>query len=261
MIKTILLTGILFFVFVVAKAQEHHSRLSVEVSVGPSFPVGKFASKDTANIDPYGSGKQPGWAKTGVGGQIVMRYQLTTSFGIILLAGGQLNTQDRNSLDKDIKSLFTWDKYARVESKTSSWKTGKVMAGGFFLLPIAETKELLFQGDILAGVCKTSIPKYSYTVYDDSLSIVFGNPYSIAAGRHSKITLPLSFCFQLSAGLKYFFTQKVFLTASINYFHAHPVRKYSIYADPMNPRGGKIEVKKKYGLSNINPEVGVGWSF
>lgn len=51
MIKTILLTCIVFCMFISVKAQESISRFSLEIAAGPSFPTGNFASKDTLKED------------------------------------------------------------------------------------------------------------------------------------------------------------------------------------------------------------------
>lgn len=262
MTKTILLTGILFFFYITAKAQEHNSRFSVEVSAGPSFPVGNFASKDTLGMRLGDSNTSGGWAKTGLVVNLSASYNITRVFGWELEVGGQFNKRDGAPLKKVLRKIYATRDNLRISVKGSSWKIGKILTGGFFAVPLSSSDKFYFQGKVLAGVCKTSIPEYQYAVYDKDNPM--GNPDGesvLTAGRHSKTSLPLTFCYQLGAGLKYLLTQKMFLTASINYFDAQPVRKYSVYADPMNPGGERIEIEKKYKLRSINPMVGIGLTF
>jgi len=260
--KAILLTCITIFSLFAAKGQDTSRRFSVEISAGPAFPIGSFASQHTSSGGAFDSGKQPGSAKIGVEGQISASYHFTRSFGLMLLAGAQLNKQDPASLNGSIMSFYASDKYVRVVGKTGSWKIGKIMPGCFLLLPVSGSNKLFFEGKVLIGFCKTSVPKYSYTVYNDSLSAVLGNPYAITAGTLGKTKLPITFCYQLSGELKYYLNERLALTAAVDYFAAQPVYKYTAYTDPLNPATSEhVKVRKTYPLNSVNMSIGVGWAF
>jgi hypothetical protein len=248
-----------FFIFTVAKGQENHSGFSVGVSVGPSFPIGKFGSRDTSNYgagDPR-SGSVAGWAKTGPAVNISVGYRLNPSFRFILMFGGQENKQDEGTFEK---TVYTYRASDSVAGNTERWKIGKIMAGGAFSLPISVSGRLFFQVKALAGLCKTAVPAHKYAIFDtEASSGMWDSPFYIGGGSLTKTPLPWTFCFQISPGLKYFLTQKVAVFMDAAYFDARPVLKQTYYANM--PDRDPIPVKKRFALTSVNPLVGIAWEF
>jgi hypothetical protein len=76
-----LLTGFLFLAFVL-HAQKKQPKFLTELSVGPSFPLGRFA--ETSYND---KSEIPGFAKTGLGAHLSVGYYLNKSIGVLLSSG------------------------------------------------------------------------------------------------------------------------------------------------------------------------------
>src|SRR5215210_3352380 len=76
-------------------AQETNSKWSAEVLIGPSFPVGKFGSKDYKD-------SSAALAKNGVGAAISLSYRISDKITIVLLAAGTRNKQDEEALKKQL---------------------------------------------------------------------------------------------------------------------------------------------------------------
>lgn len=122
--KLLLLLIFIQFSFI-ATAQNKDTKLSAELAIGSSFPIGKFANKN------YGGNlfsNSDGLAKTGIGINLSFGYQLNKSIGAALLFGYSLHKQDANSFDSYLKNTFGANTSTSVE--THNWQVFKAMAGG-----------------------------------------------------------------------------------------------------------------------------------
>lgn len=262
-IKNSLLTITVVFFFIVAKAQEStvkspaRSKFSVEVSVGPSFPLRDFASKDTSIYTPSPtSNDMAGWASTGIGLNISAGYRLNKSFTLIFMLGGQQNKVDKTTYRKTLRNSREDDS---LIVKTKSWKIGKLMAGGSFALPISRQERLFFQLKVLIGSCKTALPELKYIVYDKDGQPGMEYPFLREYGFRSKTPLSWALCYQVGAGLRYFFTPKLSWFANIAYFDASAIHKYSYH--PVSNPSTRVVSKWRYRLTSINPEIGIALAF
>lgn len=123
------------------------------------------------------------------------------------------------------------------------------------MVPFSAANKLSFRVKVLGGVCKTSIPgfKYAYSVP--------GNPTPAMGGvSFAKLALPWSFCYQLTAGLKYRLSQKIYLLFDGGYFGSKPVYEYS-YNSNFPPTGSSLQVKKKITVSAFDVTAGAGIHF
>jgi hypothetical protein len=242
--KTVtLLTGFLLAASML-KAQQKQSRFLAELSVGPSFPVGKFGDK---SFDIFNRKNPPLRAKTGLGVNFSLGYYLNRSVGVLLSSGYSVNEQSWSGYQDYLRNIPSID-YLPVETSGKSWKVAKVMGGGFFVVPLTAAHKLNLLTRLTAGVCKTAVPGYDYKVYtwDGRL---------FREGSTDKIDLPWTFCYQMSVALQYKLTNRLHVLLDVNSFNA-TAKKTVTYFD-----GYTNEVTTKYELNTLNAMAGVGLNF
>ena len=240
----------LFFLILsfVTNAQNKQPKFFAQAAIGPSFPIGQFSNK---NYTGSFLSNTDGLAKTGIGINLSLGYQLKKSFGTMLLFGFSQNKQDASSFDVYLKN--TYGSNITTSIKTNNWSVFKVMAGGFFVAPFSPENKFSFRAKLLAGVCKTGIPKFEY---------VYVNPQTTNSGQliFAKVSLPWTFCYQLNAGLQYQLSQKIYLLFDAAYFSGNPIYKYSY--NPNFPEPGiLVQAEKKIILSSIQLMAGAGINF
>jgi len=244
--KIVLAIVFLFSVTLFSKAQHTHSKLFAEVFTGPSFPAGKFGNKKFS--DNPTENNPSGLAKPGISVNASIGYHFNASFGTILLAGGSFNKQDPDSYEDYLNQ--TNGNNSRAVVNTNSWKTLKIMGGGFFSTPFSISSKLVFQSTITAGLCKTTIPEYSWVIYDQNGMLQSGF-------KQFKTPLPWAFCYQAGIELQYWLNKKVHVLFDMNYFNSNPGMNYSY--NPNFPLPGPvISAKKKYNLASFNIMPGIG---
>jgi hypothetical protein len=233
-------------------AQQPIQKFTAEVLLGPSLPCGKFSDK---SANPQNVDKASGWAMPGPALQIAGKYYFNKVYGVSLLAGWQENKQDAGAVTNNVKQGQPDSLSFKTTSK--SWKTWKILAGGFLKIPISRGNKFYFQSSLMAGVLKTSVPGYSFLYYNS----FNGSPNLLGGGAFSGRSLPLSFCYQAEAGVQWQFTQRVFFSSGINYFHSAPAWKYTYYPLLFPPSNNGTARETKYPVSGINIMFGIGASF
>jgi hypothetical protein len=227
----------------ISQAQNTNSGWMTEISIGPSFPVGKYKSKDYKD-------STAGLAKTGVGISISLGYRLSDRIAILFLGGGAQNKQDEDAKTK------SWNENARpgirTEVHTNSWEIGKLMLGGSVQIPISKSGKFFSASKILAGISKTAIPAYSGIMYvNDAVNGQFS---------FGKISLPWTFSFQFNTGFNLQVSNKIYVLTDFNYFSSHPVyhtqKNYT-----QNPGGPFTPIDIKYSLTSFNVQAGAGLKF
>src|SRR2546423_9346650 len=115
---------ILLFNNSVIYAQTKIKRLNIELLAGPSFPVGKFGSKDYKDTSA-------GFAKISISANFSFGYQLTDKIEAVLLVGVSKNKQDEEAMGNRNN-----EPGSNVQTKvnTNSWKSVKLMLGGKYRL-------------------------------------------------------------------------------------------------------------------------------
>jgi hypothetical protein len=249
-----LLTGFLFITSLL-QAQQKQPTFFAQLSGGPSFPLGKFAGKTYEGpAEPNPSGL----AKTGLAAQLSLGYYINKSIGLLLLPGYSVHKQDPSGYNENIRSHWTPTAIRNntINATTNSWMLMKLMAGGFLVTPLTESSELVLVTKFTAGVCKTDVPGYSYTLSDSS-----GKVFSFAS--YEKTSLPWTFCYQISVGLKYKLNNNLHLLFDISSFNAEP-KKEIWYSRPLPASAGPSipqQIKVKYKLAEVNALAGIGIDF
>jgi hypothetical protein len=159
-------------------------RWSFELTAGPAIPIGQYAgySEQNRNLAPV---------KTGGLLELSGTYHVNRSFGIILLANGQLNrVKDRPS------DVHTTTQYIGPYVPTpyeDRWKIARLMAGGVCTLPLNKSRHFNLLARVLVGVQKTKTAGFTEGYVGDV------NGYTPYNGS----TLPLTFTYQGDIGFKW----------------------------------------------------------
>lgn len=197
---------ILFVCVCLSSAQAFSQQLNL--SVGPAFPIGSFASKD--KNDPASGLAKMGWMADlsymhGVG---------KGHFGVVALVRGRLNSIDKAgaiSTFRDLLPTYQWS------ASNSSWKTAAVMAGAYYLAPINE--KWSFIGQLTVGVAEAWLPEINVRGIVDSTAQ--GGDANLLLGSNKKAHAT-TFTAMAKAGVFYKLKGKFSLTACVDYWYLKP---------------------------------------
>jgi hypothetical protein len=245
--KTLRITFISLMIFCGKTiAQKNDPKLFTGISFGPSFPVNKFGDKTFTFSPP--DNNPSGLAKTGLSVNASFGYLINKSIGALLLLGGSFNKQDPAAFEDYLRQAYGNNIQTAVN--TNTWKVFKIMAGGFYSISLPQSSKIMFQTKIVVGICKTAAPGHNWAIYDPG-------QMSAMSFRQSKTTLPWSFCYQLSAGMQYPVSRRVYLLLDISYFNSNTRLKYSYNPNFPSP-GPQVRAKRKYNLGSVNALIGIG---
>lgn len=254
--KALALIACFLFIAIIVKAQNKSSGSFLELSVGPSFPIGKFAAKSSDNSEVAG------FAKTGLGAQLSYAYKLNRSVGLMLVSGYTVNPVNKKAYKSNLEGAITGLKVNHIDAE--SWKAVKIMAGGFVVTPLTDGAELVLRTKLLAGVNKTAIAKVTW---DGTMPYgAYGQVSTSGDSEHS--ALPWSFCYQVSMTLDYKLTRKLHLLLDVNSFNstAKKTFHYTVYSvsptpPPVVTPVEEITANNKYKQASVNVLAGIGFSF
>jgi hypothetical protein len=231
---TIFLTNSVVF------AQTKSKRLNIELQYGPSFPVGKFGSKDYKDTSA-------GLAQAGSAVNLSFSYQFTNRIAAVLFVlGGSVNQQDEEAMEN------RWnDPGSNVQTKviTGRWGLTKLMLGGKYRLPITTSGKFFFTSKLLGGVFKSGAPAYSGVTYYNDVPV--GNFSS------SNIPLPWAFCYHISTGLELGLTKNFGLVTDLSFFNGKAVWRYEHWTYNPNSTPTSTPIETKYSFAAISILVGV----
>jgi hypothetical protein len=219
--------------FIQASAQKKVQGMIAELSVGPSFSIGKFGSKDFKNTSA-------GIANTGMAATLSIGREVTDKITAIFLAGYSMNKQDEKSMEGRVPQPV-WLPGSTSKVETESWKIIRLMLGTEVHLPLSVSGKIFFTPKLLAGACKTAVPGYSGITYSSS-GMFSGNFES------KKIPMPWAFCYQIGTGLNVQLNKRIHLLADATYFNGRP----TITADNVPFKGNR------YSLSSLCVMAGAG---
>jgi outer membrane protein W len=241
--KTVALLSGFLLLTIMLQAQQKQSRFMVEVSGGPSFPVGKFGDKSFNHNDR----KTPeGLAETGVSASLSVGYYLNKKIGLLLSGGYSSNKQNWESYPNDLVRAFPGiDLAPGLKITAENWEILNVMGGGFFEIPLNAAHTLNFRTKLTAGACKTAIPERT-------------SKSDIGEFTEKKMDLPWGFCYQASAGLQYKLNNSLHVLLDVNSFNA--IAQKSQWQYPPSP-GNTYPVTSKFHLNSVNALAGIGLSF
>jgi hypothetical protein len=256
-----LLTGFLLIV-ISLHAQKKEPKFLVELGVGPSFPIGKFAGKSYTSLNE----KDPdGLAKLGLAANVTVGYYINRSIGVLLEGGYSEHKQDPSSYEDYLRSYW-FSGYNNVNARTNKWKVKKVMGGIFWITPLTASSNIKLLTKLAAGICKTAVPGFSYKASSISPpgNLPTGNMY--AEGYQGKTALKTSFCYQVSVEGQYKLNDKLYVLLDISSFNAAPEKTTTYMTNEPLPIGTGYSYryrteKRTYKLNAVNVLAGIGLNF
>lgn len=207
----------------------------VAVSIGPSFPIGDFASKDPDN-------EKAGLAQTGAIFDISFGYKLGKNFGVAALIRGQANSTDTQAIVDELYTQIPSTVNADVE--TGNWTAGAFLAGGYASFPVS--KKISFDPRVMIGFLSATSPDTDVYLSDGSNS---------GWVKQASVT-STAFAYLVGVGLKFDVGKRICILTNLDYMGANPEFKdvQTLSSD------GNIEVNNwKQPFSTINVGVGVGY--
>ena len=189
------------------------TRWSVDLLAGPAFPVGKYANMEHG---------VPGGGPVHMGGaaELSGTYHLNRSFGVVLLAGGQLNKGNGIPYTQPMHPLppgtLPGAYFLGPPSNGEYWAIARFMAGGEYTIPIHRKRGLSLLIRALAGTQTTKPADYNYYFPDNGGRI-----------SYHYIGLPWSFSYQADAGFKWQPLGRVALMAYAGYNGAQPSKSFT----------------------------------
>jgi hypothetical protein len=235
-----LLTGFLLATTVL-HAQEKQPRFLTELSVGPSFPIGKFASRSYGDMYKQ---KPPGLAKTGWGANFSVGYYLNKSVGLLLSAGYSDHKQDLSGYARSLYGPAV-DPWPNLAFKAKNWKELNVRGGVFFVTPLTANHRLNLVTKLTAGICKTAVPGFDWKSFKDDGTL-------FVEDTEKKVDLPWGFCYQANVALKYKLGNQLHVLLDVNSFNAISRKSFGYETD--YPNG----ITRQYSLNTINCMAGIG---
>lgn len=227
-------TTTLLFILLITYYSFSQDKGYVAISLGPSIPIGDFASTDLNN-------SSSGLAKTGAIFDITFAYKLGTNMGLTAMLRGQSNPVDNQSLLDQLNRedpTISW----RVDSK--NWGIGGFMFGGYGSFAIA-TGKTSFEWRAMIGFLSASSP-------DLTLS---GTQNGISAWAKLNSTTSTSFAYLIGAGFKFNVGAKICLLTNLDYMGSSAEFKN---ARTTNSAGTFSEetISQKFGTINFG--IGIG---
>ena len=162
----------------------------IALSLGPSFPLGEFASKDMDN-------ESAGFAKPG-----------GKNVGVSALLRGQANKTDAQAMANEIAGKIPFDMNVRVESET--WSVGALMVGGYGSFPV--DKKISIESRLMIGFLSATLPKVTFDL----------STTEEAAWVKRSSSKGTSFAYLIGAGIKYDAGKRVCVLANLDYLGANP---------------------------------------
>lgn len=211
-------------------SQEKESYL--DLSFGPSFPIGKYASKNLSD-------SKSGFAKTGQQVNVSYTYMLNKRFGLSASLYAQRNPVDYDALRNESSTnnnpvpVFTDSLVSPTAPpigitgfskgwtfKKHAWLAASVLIGGIAELPLNTEENFSFIGKVMIGAIGIKSPELDGQYITDS---------SIArATQTSKSTF--GFIYLVRAGMKYDITKKISLIVALDYVGTNEVTFKNIKA-------------------------------
>jgi len=240
--KTTTLLAAFLLLTIVLHAQKKQPKFLVEIGIGPSFPIGRFASTE------YKDNEVPGFAKTGLVDNLSVGYYLNQNVGVLLSYGFSLHPQNKEAFRKQIESQVPGVTLTHLDLK--NWKTVKWMGGGFLVTPLTSEGDLVMLTKLTAGVSKISVPKREFWGSNQ-------NQTSTVMGINNEGGLPWSFCYQVSMGLEYKLNRNLYVLLDISSFNTTAKFEYTYTMIP----GGDMTIKEIYRQATVNALAGIGVHF
>jgi hypothetical protein len=200
-------------------------------SVGPAFPVGKFASADLSTDD------EAGLAKTGYNLNLHAGYTLTKGFGL-----SSSIFMSRFKVDNDAVSRFlNGSGGSGVSATADHWQYWGIMAGPMGIIDVGDNVYLDVRA--LMGFARANLPVINFTLEGiPDLSAVTPDRWTDA------------FSWQIGTNLRYNFTDRACFFTNVDYNFMRPKWSYDVTE---NGSTRNVSIEQKMGVLDISLGVGV----
>jgi opacity protein-like surface antigen len=211
----------------------------IALSLGPSFPLGEFASKDMDN-------ESAGFAKPGAIFDLSFGYKLGKNVGVTALLRGQSNKLDGNAISNEMSKQLPDD--VSEQTKVGSWAIGAFLAGVYSSIPVA--KQVTFETRLMMGVLSVKAPE---------ILIDLTGPGGTAWVKQ-KSASTTAFAYLAGIGIKYDAGKRVAVLANIDYLGAKPqFDNVEITTNLLDLQNETNDYTQDFG--SINVSFGIGYRF
>lgn len=197
---SLLVTVFTLFTFSVKAQSEQKGFLSL--SLGPSIPIGDFASTDINK-------EEAGFASTGAIFDLTFGYKLNKQYGFMAMLRGQANAFDTEALETALENdnpNVNWNVTG------DSWGIGGFLVGGYRSAPVGEGGKTNFQLRALIGFLSSSSPEFSFTATSGGV---------VASGKQFEASAT-AFSYLLGAGFTHKIASNFNLLVNLDYLGANP---------------------------------------
>ena len=266
--KSVFSIPALLLLFLHCDAQQSKNNGQLNFSIGPSFPVGHYASKDILS-------DKAGIASTGG----VINFSYTRLFkkkiGVAASLLGQINPLDKHSMERSFDQLkFTsntvWTgtsippdppqattTYPNWKFKNASWKLVSLLAGGYGEFRTGSSK-VVFTSKVQIGMVYAVSPKIDGSSITDTTNVHVTQTSESAIG----------FGYSLSGGIKIKLNKKINFVSGLEYFGTNNITFKNVVASvtgiknssnqaTMTAWQSTVTINGKQTISSINLLVGI----
>lgn len=207
----------------------------IGIALGPSLPIGDFASKDPKN-------NSAGYANMGAIFDISFAYKFGKQFGIAALIRSQSNSTDAQALADQLSQEIPGGISGTVESKM--WSIGGYMVGGYGSFQISS--KVSFDARLMLGFLSATTPE---------LKISLSGPGG-SAWIKQKSSSSSTFAYLIGAGFKFDVGNRICLLTNLDFLGAKP-EFTNVEIVTSDGSSGKSTFSQSYGAINLG--VGIGY--
>lgn len=241
----------------------------LDLTVGPSFPLGNFARKDITN-------SSSGFAKAGEVLKISYTHLVKKGFGFSITLHGQRNPLNTEALETSFAQVnfyedvfagptanqnptqYSYRRYDDWKFEKKSWLFGSFLLGGYGQISPRQSKRLLVTAKAMLGILYVHAPEISgKSISDTAMAQIKQNSSSA-----------LGFAYSIVGGLKlkftdrfYFLTQAEYLGTNKILFKAVESTFTSAHYSNGFPTSASMQLTTANGkqqIASINLSVGIG---
>jgi hypothetical protein len=225
-------------------SQNQDPSIEAGISIGPSFPMGKFSSTATDSNSIHSA------ANPGLAIQLSFSFPFKHShFGLGFITSWQQNSVNTSHFEQNFQTRFP--NSDRINVQIDYWHIWRFLAGPVWNIPVLKNGKTRFACGIEAGLLKTSIPTSSVEIYYSGILQTYM--------RVDSRDLPVAFCYQVHAGIDYSLSRTLSLTGVVNFSHADPAYTYTYYLDPPVDSYA-VYSKRIYSISSLNILLGIAYA-
>lgn len=181
--KKLLFSILLFSFSATVVAQTKAKKSSLFIGLGPSFPIGDFSSKNSAD-------DKAGLAATGFYFDLGYQYQVAKNVGVITMFKWKIHGISKDALRYSLPT----GSGGSLSVNTTTWKAGSILAGLTQRIPFSKSEKLSLEFREVAGVQFTSSPE---------LNVSYSIPGLGSSSSKQESQSGTSFAYLLGLGFKY----------------------------------------------------------